>query len=257
MNERYHVPALLRALEVVEYLAQRGREGVSLAELTASLSYPKNSIFRITTTLVDTGYISRDPESQTFRLTKKFLSYGLHSVTDENIVEQSIDVMRELRDATGASAFLGVLHNNGGIMLEQAPGGFPFKLSIDPGTKFKLYCGAPGKVLLAFMPDAEREVYLKKIKFQKFTDNTITTLKALRAELDTVRTQGYAHDHAEEFDAIHCTGAPVFDYTNRCVASLWVSGASVVLPEHKLNACGEVVKAAALRISERLGYLAG
>jgi DNA-binding IclR family transcriptional regulator len=255
MNERYHVPALLRALEVIEMLAGCGRTGATLTELTETLDYPKNSIFRITTTLLDMGYISRDPDSPKFRLTKKFLSYGLQSVTDENIVEQSIDVMREVRDTTGASAFLGVLHDGAGMMLEQAPGGFPFKLSIDPGTKFRLYCGSPGKALLAFLPNDELEAYLKKIKFQKFTPRTITNLKAFRQELAQVRECGYAVDHAEEFEAVHCVGAPVFDYTNRPVAALWVSGASIVLPAEKFEECGQLVKAAGLKISKRLGYL--
>jgi DNA-binding IclR family transcriptional regulator len=255
MNERYHVPALVRSLEVVEFLAESGRKGASLTELTVALKYPKNSIFRITTTLLDLGYISRDPESMKFRMTKKFLSYGLYSVTDENIVEQSMDVMRDVRDAMNVSSFLGVKHDGEGMILEQMPGGFPFKLSVDAGTKFKLFCSAPGKAMLAFLPEKERESYLKNIKFKQFTPRTITTLKAFRGELAQVQKQGYAVDYAEEFDGIHCVGAPIFDYTNRPVAALWVSGASIMIPAEKFEESGQVLKKAALRISERLGYI--
>jgi DNA-binding IclR family transcriptional regulator len=254
MNERYHVPSLTRALKVVELLAGCGRKGATLAELTEQLGYPKNSIFRINATLVDMGYLSRDPESMKFRLTKKFLSYGLFSVTDANIVEQSIDLMRELRDTTDISVFLGVMYNTHGIILEQAPGGHPFKLSVDPGTHFRLFCSAPGKAMLAFLPKEQQAEQLKKIKFEKFTPQTIPDLKALRAELATVRANGYAVDHAEEFTAIHCVGAPIFDYTNHPVASLWVSGASVVLPAEKFDAIGTTVRSFAQRISERLGF---
>ena len=255
MNERYHVPALVRALKVVEYLAGCGRDGASLSELTEKLDYPKNSIFRISTTLLDMGYISRNVESQRFRLTKKLLSYGLCAVTDENIVEQSIDVMRDLRDATEASVFLGVLHDGGGIVLEQVPGGFPFKLTIDPGTRFRLYCSAPGKAILAFLPDEQLAGCIEGLSFEKYTPNTITTRKAFREELSKVREQGFALDHAEEFDGIHCVGAPIFDYTNHPVAAMWISGASVVLPVEKFNQVGATVRAAAFRISERLGFI--
>ena len=255
MNERYHVPALVRALKVVESLAECGRDGASLAELTVLLGYPKNSIFRITTTLLDMGYISRSSESQRFRLTKKFLSYGLRAVTDEGIVEQSLDVMRDVRDATGSSVFLGVLHNGGGMLLEQMPGGFPFKLTIDPGARFKLFCSAPGKAILAFMPEEEAEERIKKIQFKAITPNTITTRKGFREELSKVQEKGYAIDHAEEFDGIHCVGAPVFDYTNRPVAALWISGASVVIPSGKFDEYGAILREESFRISERLGYL--
>ena len=255
MNQQYHVPGLSRALEVIEYLAECGQAGATLSELTAALEYPKNSIFRITTTLLDTGYFSRDPDSQKFRLTKRFLSYGLAAVTDRNVIEHALDVMRQLRDETNISAFIGVLHDGGGMILEQAPGGSPFKLSVDPGTRFNLHCSAPGKALLAFITEEERELLLRKIKFTSHTPQTITAMKPFRAELKQVKERGYALDRAEEFDAIHCIGAPIFDYTNQAVAALWISGASFSLPAELFNKSGQRVKAAALKISKRLGYL--
>ncbi|MDF7797828.1 IclR family transcriptional regulator [Pontiellaceae bacterium B1224] len=255
MNQQYHVPGLSRALEVIEYLAECGHSGATLTELTAALGYPKNSIFRITTTLLDKGYFSRDPDSQKFRMTKKFLSYGLVSVTDRNIIEQALDVMRHLRDETNTSTFIGVLHNGAGMILEQAPGGFPFKLSVDPGTRFKLHCSAPGKALLAFVSEEERELLLKKIRFTLHTPQTITAMKPFRTELKQVKDLGYALDCAEEFDGIHCIGAPIFDYTNQAVAAIWISGASFALPPESFSKNGQRVKTAALKISERLGYL--
>lgn len=255
MNSRYHVPALVRALEVIETLAKYGRKGVTLAALTETLGYPKNSIFRITATLSDLGYVARSADSYKFRLTKKILSYGLYSVTDENIVEQAIDVMRALRDSTGASAFLGVLNHADGMILEQAPGGHPFKLAVDPGTRFTLHSSAPGKALLAFLAEDERNKILRKIKFRKFTERTITSARAFRTELAHVRACGYAVDFAEEFEGIHCVGAPIFDYTNESVAALWISGAAVVLPAEKFKSSGAALLKAARQISERLGYL--
>ena len=85
-NERYHVPVLIRSLEVVDFLTQQGRDGATLTEINSQLGHSKNSIFRITTTLLDLGYLSRHPESQKFTLTKKFLSFGLHAITDDNII---------------------------------------------------------------------------------------------------------------------------------------------------------------------------
>jgi pimeloyl-ACP methyl ester carboxylesterase len=61
--------------------------------------------------------------------------------------------------------------------------------------------------------------------------------------------------NAEEFEGIHCIGAPVLDYTNRPVAAIWISGASVVIPAEKFDEYGAILREESFRISERLGYL--
>ena len=253
-NERYHAPILIRAFEVIECLTQQGRDGATLTELKNALDCSKNSIFRITTTLLDLGYLSRHPESQKFTLTKKFLAFGLHTISDENIIEQSMDIMHELRDRTRSAAFIGVMNEGKGVMLEQAPGGYPFKLSIEPGAQFRIHCSAPGKAMLAFMREQEVEPILKKIQFTRFTDTTITSLRNFRKELVEVKERGYALDRAEEFEGIHCIGAPIFDHTQRVIATLWISGTCSNLPSEHLPALGDQVKDAAARISVRLGY---
>jgi len=253
-NERYHVPVLIRALEVIDALTQQGREGATLTEIKELLEYSKNSIFRITTTLLDLGYLSRHPESQKFTLTKKFLSFGLHAITDDNIIEQSMDILRELRDATHTSSFLGVISGGKGVLLAQVPGGYPFQLSIEPGANFRMHCSAPAKSLLAFMSEQETEPILKKIQFTQFTDNTITTLRAFRKELEKIRETGYAIDNAEEFEGVHCIGAPVFDHTNQAIATLWVSATGGIIPCEDFPRIGKLVKQSAFRISDRLGY---
>jgi DNA-binding IclR family transcriptional regulator len=61
-------------------------------------------------------------------------------------------------------------------------------------------------------------------------------------------------DRAEEFEGIHCAGAPVFDHTQRVIATLWISGTSSHLRGKDLPKIGAQVKAAAAQISLRLGY---
>jgi DNA-binding IclR family transcriptional regulator len=141
-----------------------------------------------------------------------------------------------------------------GVMLEQAPGGYPFRLSIEPGAQFRMHCSAPGKAMLAFMRKEEAEPILKTIEFTRYTDTTITSSQSFCKELAEVKELGYALDRAEEFEGIHCAGAPVFDHTQRVIATLWISGTSSHLRGEDLPKIGAQVKAAAAQISLRLGY---
>jgi DNA-binding IclR family transcriptional regulator len=94
---------------------------------------------------------------------------------------------------------------------------------------------------------------LKSLKLTRHTENTITTLPALRKELAEVRRLGYGVDRAEELDGCHCVGAPVLDSHHYPVATIWVTGPSNRMPLSEFPAVGRVVKEHAGRISSRLG----
>lgn len=254
VSRRYQIPGLERGLRVAEYLSSQPT-GATLTEIVAAVKIPKNSVFRITSTLLESGYLTRNENTMKFRLTKKFLVFGLAAVADENIIENAIGSLRKLRDETDCTAYLGALYGAEGVILEQAPGGHPFKVCVDLGTRFHLHSGAPGKAMLAFLPEDECNDLMRQMKFPRFNDRTITGLGEFRAELVRIRKYGYAVDRAEEFAGIHCVGAPVFDRTGRMVASIWISGQEVVLPEGKFGKYGEIVKEHAVEISKRLGYV--
>ncbi len=251
---RYRIPGLERGLRVAEYLSSCPT-GATLTEIVAALKIPKNSVFRITSTLLEDDYITRNENTMKFKLTRKFLVFGLAAVSDENIIENAIDSLRRLRDETDCTAYLGTLYGAEGVILEQAPGGHPFKVSVDLGTRFMLHSGAPGKAMLAFLPDEEREDMMGRMNFVRFNERTITDKSRFRKELAGIRQCGYAVDRAEEFAGIHCVGAPVFDRSGRMVASIWISGQEVVLPSGKFEKYGRIVKKHAMAVSRRLGYL--
>jgi DNA-binding IclR family transcriptional regulator len=255
-NGRYQIPNLERGLRVAEYLSTQPA-GATLTEIVAALKIPKNSVFRITSTLLENGYVTRNENTMQFRLTKKFLVFGLAAVSDENLIENAMESLRNLRDATDCTAYLGAVYGAEGVILEQAPGGHPFKVSVDLGTRFLLHSGAPGKAMLAFLPEQEREDLMRQMKFTRFNERTITDRDKFRAELEKIRQCGYAVDRAEEFAGIHCVGAPVLDRSGRMVASIWISGQEVVLPESKFHKYGFIVKEHAMAISKRLGYVPG
>ncbi len=49
------------------------------------------------------------------------------------------------------------------MILEQVTGGSPFKFSVNLGTRIHLHSGAPGKALLAALPEGESEDRLDSV----------------------------------------------------------------------------------------------
>ena len=69
-----------------------------------------------------------------------------------------------------------------------------------------------------------------------------------------IRECGYGLDVAEQFDAINCIAAPIFNDTGFPVATIWTTAPADRLPEKRFDEVGELIAKHALRISNRLGY---
>ena len=251
--ENYQVPALDRALSILELLAHHP-DGMRMRELADKLSLPPNSVFRITGVLEQRGYLFREGADMRYRLSRKLLSLGYAAIGEDKLVEHSLDIMQLLRDETQETVLVGVRADVQGVVLEQVASTQPVKFLVDPGTHFPLHTSAPGKVLVAFLPKAERDAVLKRIKFTRYTDQTLDTRAKFEAEIESVLVAGYGLDCGEQIEGLRCVGAPIFNHRGYPMAAIWVTGPSFRLSASALKPIGVNLVAAAARISQRFGY---
>lgn len=245
------VPALERGLDVLETLSQVP-EGLGISELASRLSLNKNAIFRITHTLTDRHYLERDPLTKRFRLSTRFLTLGLPQAGDVSLVEEALPLMRELRDETRETIQLGIRVGDQGVIIEQISGLHPLRIAVDIGLRFPLHNNAPGKLLLAYLADAEREATLKRIPLTRDTSRTLTDPCELITECERIRSRGYSTDYAEADEGIHCVAAPILDQSETMTAVLWVSAPSKRMPKNQFASIGKLVASKAEEIAGRL-----
>lgn len=250
-GSNYHVPSLERALLVLELLGQN-REGITLSGIVESLGLPKNSIFRITATLLENGYLSRNADDKKNFLTRKLLSIGSSAVCEYSLVEKSFDLMCQLRDQIKETVLIGTIAQNKIVVMEQAIGIHPFKFMLDIGSIIPLNAAAPAKAIMAYLPGNQLEELLGVMEFIKFNKNTITTASGFRKALHQVHQNGFSLDRAEQLDGVNCIGAPIFDRNDYPVASIWTTGPSDRLEENLFDDMGKKIVRYANRISERL-----
>lgn len=249
----YQAPGVERCLAIMELLAAHP-EGLTLAEMVEKMGVPKNGVFRVAMTMLNAGYLKRDEESMRFSLSKKMLVLGYSSITNENIIELSRDIMHGLREITRETVCIGIRIETDGIVLDQLMGLHPFKFSLEIGLRFPLYAGSPGKAIFAHLPEMEFENILGRINLEKMTDTTITDKDELRVEMARIRECGYAIDRAEGLPGCHCIGAPILDHNSYPVAAIWTTGPAERMSETYFKEMGPIVVEYAGRISKRLGY---
>jgi DNA-binding IclR family transcriptional regulator len=253
--DRYRVPILDRTLDLLELLASQP-DGMTLTAMTKALKLPKNSVFRIATTLTLRGYAERNETTRAYRASRKLLSLGHAAMGGERLIQAAGPILTALRDATGETALIGTLAGHRGVVLDQVPSSHPLKIVIEVGHAFPLHTAAPAKAMLAFMPAEFQETLIKQISFTRFTRKTIMTAAAYARELAQVKALGFALDRNEESDTYACAAAPVFDRRGSPVAALWISGPVDRVTPDLLPKLAAVVRKHAMQLSERLGYQA-
>ena len=253
MEKSYSVPNLERALSIIELL-QDNPHGLSLTEFQERLGFPKSSIFRITQTLVDRGYLTKSDQPSLFSLSKRFLHLGLSTLSEPSLIEKCLPLMRSLREELKETVLVGALVDKEGVLLEQVLGTHPFTFMLKVGQRFNLHPSAPGKAILAFLPESESDAIINDISFERFNDRTITNKKDFKDELVKVRSCGYGIDHAEELEGVHCVGAPIFNQYGYPISAIWVTAPSARLPFKKFEDVGAAIREVCLEISRQFGY---
>ena len=115
-------------------------------------------------------------------------------------------------------------------------------------------CSAPGKAIMAYLPNTVRDRYLSYMEFTRYNARTITTRDAYLEELEKVRKLGYAMDNEEELNGVICIGAPIFNYTGYPCGAIWISGPKDRLSKEVVRVSADCIRKVAQTISLELGY---
>jgi DNA-binding IclR family transcriptional regulator len=152
---------------------------------------------------------------------------------DEILVQLSHRPMRQVEKAIDCTVGVGVLAagKRTGRVLSLTPLHRGLGFTFHPGYEFPLHASAPGKALIAWLPDAELDALLAAYPFTRFNDNTITNRAEFKKHLRQCRRQGFTTDFAEEFVGCHCLGVPILNENGYPIATIWTTG-----PSEKLTA---------------------
>ena len=244
-------PGTERTLSILELLGQH-RFGLSLTEIARELDLPVNSVFRITGTLHNRGYLQRREDDKRFVLTNKLFDLSRPQVREKSLVVCALESLKWLRDASGETTQLLTSVNHKMTVLEQCISSQPIKVSSTVGLQVPMYSCAPGKAVLAHLPPAELDKFFAAVKLKQYTQTTLATRSNLEADLAKTRKRGYSTDLAEGLEGIHCAAAAVLDEYRYPVAAVTVMAPSFRVKRDQFEKLGHLCIQAAETITRRL-----
>jgi DNA-binding IclR family transcriptional regulator len=256
MTKTYLVPAIERALRIMEYLANSKR-GFSLSEISRNLGFPKSSVHLVLGTLETMGYLQKDAQKGRYSFGLKLVSLSRSALENLDLRQVARPFMQALAQQSGLTVHLAILERGEAVIIEkiEAPGFL--KLATWVGRRLDVNCTGVGKALIAFLPDEELDRRINPRTLTRHNDRSIVSIRALKRELLEVRKVGYAFDDEEDEIGLRCVGAAVFDSTGNPVAGLSVAGTVNQIPLERVASLGKKVGEAAATISSNLGFVRG
>jgi IclR family KDG regulon transcriptional repressor len=153
MERRESIQSVERALDILSCLSSYA-EGLSLGELGRLVGLPKSTTHRLLSTLVTRGYVKQDVSSGKYSLGLDILRLANTVLRSMEIRRQSQDLMEQIVDATGETCSLHVREGDDRVAVRVADGKQDLRSFTSLGSRVPLHCGAPGKAILAYLPEA-------------------------------------------------------------------------------------------------------
>ncbi len=253
-ENRYSIRVLDRTFGMLALLSD-GKPR-TLQELSREIHLSPSTTFRQLASLAFYRYVERDGKTGQYRLGIACLELARAYYEADDLRRIALPDLERLRDETRETVHLAILDQMEIVYIEKLQGLHAIGLmGSRVGGRSPAYCTGVGKVLLAHQPPRIVKHYFLRRKLQRYTPNTITTFKALTAELESIRCQGYAFDRGEHETQVHCVAAPIFDMSGEVIAALSISGpADRMEPIERNRKMIENAREAASHISTRLGY---
>lgn len=237
------------ALRVLELLALSGQP-MPLADIAKRLEASKATVYRHLVTLQRHGLVRQDSHHGRYQAGLKLLVLGEAVRARFDVVAAAKPYLVQLRDETGQAATICALVDDELIVLDLVEGRSIIEFGTRPGTRFDFHASAHGRIWLAFGPH-ELSSRVMAAPLRAWTDETITSLAALRREIEKVRARGWATSAGQVMPGVNALAAPVFDHRGELAASVAIVGSTQTItptpPGSQINAimaCGQQVSAA-------------
>ena len=250
-TEQNTIQALDRAMAILETLA--AMEEGTLSQIAAETAQSPATVYRVLVTLEGRGMVELDPADQVWSVGPRAFLVGSSFLRKTSLVERARPVMRQLMTATGETANLGIARGESVLFLAQIETHATLRAFFPPGTLSPLHASGIGKALLAQFDSDRLSDYYAAATLTRYTGHTLTDPRALAADLERIRAQGYAVDDEERTEGMRCVAAPIFDATGAAIAGLSVSGPLSRLSADRTEPTGRRVAEAAAQVSRSLG----
>jgi len=252
----YWLEGVGRVMRILDCFTD-GNPELRLTDLSERSGITKTQVLRIASTLETGGYLHRDPESRRYRLGMRLFQLGTAVHNSMNLRRIAHPYLQRLVETTQETARLIVPHPSGPVCIDLVESPKGIRVFAQLGAKMPWNAGTSPKLILAYLPEEERERILTRHPFKRYTARTIVSVEKLRREVLSIRGQDFYFCDGDLDEDAFGVSAPIFDHADRIIGAINVSGPSSRLSKAEVDRFIQLMRSAGAEISRELGHRAG
>ncbi len=243
-----------KTIQILELICSE-KSGVTVSQLASLTGESRPNVCYYLKMLEKTRYIYKDSHSGRYKASYRIVDLASRVLSNNELYEIAYPILLRFSEEAQLTVHMAVKEGDMGVCILKVGSSKTMPSISRIGEAFDLYPTALGKVILAWLPEAELDDYIRRIDLKPYTPYTVTDPEKLRNQLKEIRSRGYSIDQHEHRVGVRGLGVPVFDYTNKIVAAISV----LLLPSHTEEDIREIalkLQIVADEISQKLGYRA-
>jgi IclR family acetate operon transcriptional repressor len=221
-GEMTQLGAMGKAFTILEAVAAAGQP-MTMSEIVRACGLTKPTAHRITTLLMEMGFLEKEPLRRGFVEGPRLISLALGTMAAAAPRNRRHVILRSVSEKTGETCNFGILSGAEVTYLDRVEAKWPLGLRFEAGSRVPAHCTAIGKLLLALQPAHERSASIAGMPLARYTSRTLTDPAALSSALDRIARTRVGTDDQEFIDGVVCVSVPVVTKSGQLVGGIAVS----------------------------------
>jgi DNA-binding IclR family transcriptional regulator len=227
-----------------------GQADWGVGELAESCGITKGQASKILAVFRQFGLLKQDAASKRYSVDLQSFVIGSQYLIRDALVRQALPIMRQLTQSSGHSVRLSVRHDDQLIYLLVTVGPHLLESGWRAGSAIPWHTTSAGRVMLAYMNEAERNHILDKLTSEGLTQ---AERRELEKALERARSEGFAIARNQATRGLGAVSVPVLDAGLRVVGALAIAFPDDLLRPEEVLELVEPLHAAARALSLRNG----
>ncbi|MBC8033735.1 MAG: helix-turn-helix domain-containing protein [Chitinophagaceae bacterium] len=220
------IQVIVRAIDILEFIAQHGKEPVQLIRIAENAGLSQPTTANIVKTLVYKNYLEHVGRKEGYRLGANAYHLTGNLSYNQNLILSAKDPMEELTHQLNETCLLGVLRNKKRYLLHVVHSNQD--LQVRTHIEAEVYKTASGRLLLAYLSPKELDNLIQALGLpQPQVWPGTQTREGLEKALQKIRKDGLV----QTLSPTHIIGFAIPIYKNKQV----LASLSVFLPESRAS----------------------
>lgn len=209
--------SLARGLAVIRAFSDQ-RRALTIAQVSQRTGISRAAARRCLHTLKQLGYV--DADGNQFSLKPKILTLGYSYLSSTPLTISALPYLNKVSRMLNESSSLAVLDGHDVLYIARSATSRIVSVALNTGSTLPAYCTSLGRAILAHLPDAMLDAYLREVELKAYTNRTVVSRALLREVLHGVRKNGYALVDEEMEIGLRSIAVPVRNAADSAVAAL-------------------------------------